>query len=438
MKQISFIIPLFNHLDVTRTMLASLVSSLPFNLDYEIIFVDDCSTDGTREWLRSLADERIQTLFNAVNLGYAKSNNLGAQLARGRLLGLLNNDLIFKSGWLEPILKIIEAKSNNAGIVGNVQYRVDNKKLDHAGFEINPRGQFSHIRDIPVGIGIDHYECLAVTGACVLIQKEEFVKVGGFDEFYINGCEDVDLCYKLRAQGRQIYVATQSRIEHHISLSRKHDALQNQRNSQRLYSKWHNEIVSELATRWLNLLELGPKAYQNLIDGKLSGDFLKNRDAAALRIAQCMVLREQYQWIRDLDEVNPNARLSEQYELKGLIRIDSMKAYLAEHAFEFAIRNCHSVRNFYVCGRKINAVVSGHMAITITVDQNQSKVFILRQGDANINIGIVDPILSGQSHSRFKVKVDYVDEENNYIGDASKSILITHFVIDDQKVGAIS
>ncbi len=419
-------------------MLASLVSSLPFNLDYEIIFVDDYSTDGTREWLRSLADERIQTLFNAVNLGYAKSNNLGAQLASGRILGLLNNDLIFKRGWLEPMIKIIEAQSNNAGIVGNVQYRADNQKLDHAGFEINPRGQFSHIRDIPVGLGSEDYECLAVTGACVLIQKEEFVKVGGFDESYINGCEDVDLCYKLRAQGKQIYIATQSRIEHHISLSRKHVTLQNQRNSQQLYSKWHNEIVNELAARWLNLLELGPKTYQNIIDGKLSDEFLKNRDAAALRIAQCMVLREEYQWKRDLDEVNPNARLSEQYELKGLIRIDSMKAYLAEHAFELALRNCHSVRNFYVCGRKINAEVSGHMAITITVDQNQSKVFILRQGDSNINIGIVDPILSGQSQSRFKVKVDYVDDENNYIEDANKSILITHFVIDDQKVGAIS
>ena len=419
-------------------MLASLVSSLPFNLDYEIIFVDDYSTDGTREWLRSLADERIQTLFNAVNLGYAKSNNLGAQLASGRILGLLNNDLIFKRGWLEPMIKIIEAQSNNAGIVGNVQYRADNQKLDHAGFEINPRGQFSHIRDIPVGLGSEDYECLAVTGACVLIQKEEFVKVGGFDESYINGCEDVDLCYKLRAQGRQIYVATQSRIEHHISLSRKHDTLQNQRNSQQLYSKWHNEIVNELAARWLNLLELGPKTYQNIIDGKLSDEFLKNRDAAALRIAQCMVLREEYQWKRDLDEVNPNARLSEQYDLKGLIRIDSMKAYLAEHAFELALRNCHSVRNFYVCGRKINAEVSGHMAITITVDHNQSKVFILRQGDSNINIGIVDPILSGQSQSRFKVKVDYVDDKNNYIEDANKSILITHFVIDDQKVGAIS
>ena len=419
-------------------MLASLVSSLPFNLDYEIIFVDDYSTDGTREWLRSLADERIQTLFNAVNLGYAKSNNLGAQLASGRILGLLNNDLIFKRGWLEPMIKIIEAQSNNAGIVGNVQYRADNQKLDHAGFEINPRGQFSHIRDIPVGLGSEDYECLAVTGACVLIQKEEFVKVGGFDESYINGCEDVDLCYKLRAQGKQIYIATQSRIEHHISLSRKHVTLQNQRNSQQLYSKWHNEIVNELAARWLNLLELGPKTYQNIIDGKLSDEFLKNRDAAALRIAQCMVLREEYQWKRDLDEVNPNARLSEQYELKGLIRIDSMKAYLAEHVFEVVIRNCHSVRNFYVCGRKINAEVSGHMAITITVDQNQSKVFILRQGDSNINIGIVDPILSGQSQSRFKVKVDYVDDENNYIEDANKSILITHFVIDDQKVGAIS
>jgi hypothetical protein len=62
----------------------------------------------------------------------------------------------------------------------------------------------------------------------------------------------------------------------------------------------------------------------------------------------------------------------------------------------------------------------------------------LPRGDATINLGIVDPILSGGDISRFKVRVDYVDEEGNYLEDAGKTTLITHFVVDGQTIGAIS
>ena len=71
-------------------------------------------------------------------------------LAKGRYLGLLNNDLLFEPGWLEPILAVFDDSLLNAGIVGNLQYRVADKALDHAGVVLMPCGKFDHIREAPV------------------------------------------------------------------------------------------------------------------------------------------------------------------------------------------------------------------------------------------------------------------------------------------------
>jgi GT2 family glycosyltransferase len=434
---ISFIVPLFNHLDESRAMLDSLVNSLAHDLDYEVILVDDYSTDGTREWLSTLHDRRIRIVLNPVNLGYAKSNNIGAQLATGKILGLLNNDLVFQSGWLEPMLWTLESSTLNAGLVGNIQERVADGEIDHAGILLNPRAQFVHAQNLPHHL-VDPIEFLAVTGACVLLHQSDFDLVGGFNESYLNGCEDIDLCFKLRALGKKIYLAPDSQIEHHVSLSRNRSLLQNQRNSQILFAKWRHEILDSLTRQWIGLLKAGELAYSNYIDGDLSERFLSDISAGALLIAQSMLLREEYQWMRALGQVDPNADLEERHKITGLIPIPTMKAYLAEHEFELSIANARAIRSFFVCGRKINAQVSGPMAITILVDDNQSKTYILPRGDATINLGIVDPILSGGDISRFKVRVDYVDEEGRYLTDAGKTTLITHFVVDGQTIGAIS
>ena len=418
-------------------MLDSLRNSLPDDLDYEIILVDDCSTDGTQKWLGTLHDPHARIVLNPTNLGYAKSNNIGAQLAAGRILGLLNNDLVFQSGWLEPMMQVLESSTLNAGLVGNIQYRVADSEVDHAGIQLNPRAQFVHVQDAPKN-SLDPIECLAVTGACVFIQKSDFDRVGGFDESYLNGCEDIDLCFKLRALGKKIYLAPDSHIEHHVSLSRNRTSIQNQRNSQILFAKWYREILDILTRQWIDLLEAGELAYGNYIDGDFTDEFLLDITAGAGLIAQSMLLREEYQWMRALGHDDPNANLENRFTITGLTPIPSSKIYLAEHEFELSVKNLQSVRSFFVCGRKINAQVSGPMAITILVDDNQSKTYILPRGDATINLGIVDPILSGGDISRFKVRVDYVDEEGLYLTDAGKTTLITHFVLDGQTIGAIS
>ena len=228
-------------------MLISLLASLPPGLDYEIILVDDFSTDGTRDWLATLSHPRIKVVLNPENLGYAASNNAGARLASGELLSLLNNDLLLAPGWLEPMAYVLRHPGLNAGLVGNVQYRVDDGQLDHAGVRLNRRGQFEHIQSLPHN-EVGYQRSLALTGACLLVRKNDFSRAGGFDEGFVNGCEDYDLGFKIRKTGKQLFVATTSRIRHHVSLSRNQNTLQDLRNSRRLYARWRSKIKLNLAS----------------------------------------------------------------------------------------------------------------------------------------------------------------------------------------------
>ena len=249
--KISFVVPLFNRIDLTREMLGSLTRSLPSGLDHEIILVDDASTDGTREWIGTLPSP-VRHILQEKNSGYARANNAGASMANGEVLALINNDLVFTKGWLEPMLDGLASLGPTAGVIGNLQHRVDDGSLDHAGIYFDAKGKPSHVRTPP-----SVWERLArplrpspaVTGACILIRSELWRELGGFDPAYVNGCEDVDLCLKARAKGRINAVALRSRVGHHISASpgRK---LRDEVNTYRLVSRWRPAIAALAAKAW--------------------------------------------------------------------------------------------------------------------------------------------------------------------------------------------
>jgi len=249
--QVSFIIPLYDCVALTQATIASLQATLPQGLEHEIILVDDGSTDGTRAWLATLR-EPFRVVLHERNQGYAAANNHGAAIARGDVLALLNNDLVLTPRWLEPMLDLHRRLGPTAGLVGNIQREVATGAIDHAGIFINSKGKPEHARTLPWWSwipGTRAQTVAMVTGACVLIDRGLWQRLGGFDEAYINGCEDVDLCLRARQDGRVNAVALRSTVYHHVSSSAGRKA-RNEQNTFRLTLRWQRELAAYAVRRW--------------------------------------------------------------------------------------------------------------------------------------------------------------------------------------------
>lgn len=415
MSSVSFVVPLFNHFAETREMLASLRASLPEGLNYEIILADDASTDGTAAWLKTLRDPQIQGVLSAENRGYAANNNAGARLARGELLALLNNDLLFEPGWLEPMLACLHSAELNAGAVGNIQVRVADGEVDHAGVVLTPAGQLHHLGAPP---DAPYAKALAVTGACLLLRKADFDAVGGFDEAFVNGCEDIDLCFKLRAAGKAIYLASNSRIRHHVSLSRKAHAAQDLRNSRRLFGRWRGEIKRALSEVWRGLLVAGPQAYADALEGDLAAEFAASPHTAARFIAESMLQREEAHWARELDQENTAGAC--RISTGGLRFSADHGGHVLDRSAEFVVEGLASVRNFFVCGRRIGDL---HPNAVLTIDVNGlQRLAVPLIPERNVNAGIVHPLWLPAQANRIRVTL-------------SGAMVVNHLVVDDWATG---
>ena len=242
---ISFIIPVHNCLALTRDCLKSLEQTVGDHR-WEAIIVDDCSTDGTGEFLASLPT-RYRVLRNETRQSYSVSNNRAAALARGEFLGFLNNDILLTPGWLEPMLAAFE-RFPDAGFVGNVQRNPRTGRYEHMGMVFSNRCHLCVGRHFPFKPFRGYTRWRAVAGACCLIRRAVFLQAGGFDETFVNGCEDMDLCLRLGQSGHQHYVANDSVIYHYVSSSEGRRDFE-QRNKQRLLERWAESVRRSLTPR---------------------------------------------------------------------------------------------------------------------------------------------------------------------------------------------
>lgn len=414
-------------------MLASLRASLPEGLAHEIIFVDDGSSDDTRGWLATLVEPGVRVHLNASNLGFARSCNAGVALAEGVLIGLLNNDLLFEPGWLEPMLAALDAPYLRAGLVGNVQFRVADGRLDHAGVRLNLQGQFEHVCVLP-SADREVVEVPAVTGACVLLRKADFDAVGGFDECYLNGAEDLDLCFKLRAVGHRIYLAPRSRIRHHVSLSRKQVTARDERNSQLLFARWRREIKRNLAARWAERLQPGCCDDEGAdLLGTLTPDFVATPHTAGLVIAEALLCQQERRWASLLDKQIEDDGLAARCCFTGFRHDSSQKAYALSETAELTVEALPSAINFHVCGCVQPLPAGRQVQLHLSINGIQHVQWVISPG-AQFNVGLPRPLLLNGAPNRFRLRAVLLDAQGAFCGNASSCVRISHFVVNGQTV----
>ncbi len=243
---VSIIMPVFNKLDLTRVCIASLHEQ-PTAESFEIIVVDNGSTDGTTEWLQAQQEaKRLKAVISGENLGFAQGCNAGAAVACGKYLLFLNNDMEVTPNWLDPLVTTLD-HDPRVGIVGakllfpdgTIQHggvavvEVHTERLTFGGIHLF----YKHDGDFP---GANRPQQMqVVTGACLLIRPEIFEAVGGFDAEYWNGNEDVDLCLKAGREGWLVVYRPECEIIHYESQSGPQRWAKVEHNLQVFMKKWH-------------------------------------------------------------------------------------------------------------------------------------------------------------------------------------------------------
>jgi len=192
--------------------------------DFEVIIVDNGSSDRGMDGLVQKSpnlDLRLERLTS--NLGFAAANNIGARIARGRWLALLNADAFPEPDWLEKLLQAAET-NREFGFFASRQLQADAPELlDGAGDAYHLSGlgwrRFYNLRSETYGLQME--EVFSPCGAAALYLRDDFLDAGGFDEDYFSYFEDVDLGFRLRLNGKRCLYVPQAVVRHVGSASTK-------------------------------------------------------------------------------------------------------------------------------------------------------------------------------------------------------------------------
>jgi GT2 family glycosyltransferase len=204
----------FNQLDETKKCFDSLERHT--RLPYELIVVDNASTDGTVEYLRDYAASRhhVKVVENVSNRGFAGGNNQGLALARGKYLLLINNDTVVTPLWLEDLIEIME-RHPDTGLVGPMSNYVGGLQLVKDVSYRDLFGLEAFAADRRERFCGDAPQVRHLSAFCLLVRRPVIERIGGLDEiFRIGNFEDNDFCLRAGLAGFDLRIAGGVFIHH--------------------------------------------------------------------------------------------------------------------------------------------------------------------------------------------------------------------------------
>jgi O-antigen biosynthesis protein len=225
-KSVSIIIPTRNKAGYLRACIASLFGETSYK-NFEVIVIDNGSSQADAlELLDELRRKpRVSVIENPGPFNFSAFNNQAAQKASGDVLLFLNNDIeLIEPDWLEEMLRW--ALLPQIGVVG-AKLLYPDRTIQHAGVVMGMEGHASHVfygqaegASGPFG-SVEWYRNLsAVTGACMMLRREVFENLGGFDEHYMLAFSDIELCLRSLAAGLRVMYTPFARLVHHEGRTR--------------------------------------------------------------------------------------------------------------------------------------------------------------------------------------------------------------------------
>lgn len=254
MIQLSIIIVNYNVQYFLEQCLISVQAACK-NISYEIIVVDNNSSDNSCIRTKELFFE-IKLIKNNENIGFAKANNIGVEQAKGKYILILNPDTVLPENCLDEVIAFADKKKNIGAIgtrfIDGTGNFLPECKRNMPTIEIASRKLMGDSkRYYASNIGEEEISKVEVlTGAFMLIKREVYIKVGGFDEDYFMFGEDIDLSYKLLNQGFQNYYYGKTTIIHYKGESTVKDKvyLNNFYGAMQIFYKKHfkSSVISNL------------------------------------------------------------------------------------------------------------------------------------------------------------------------------------------------
>jgi GT2 family glycosyltransferase len=210
----SIIIVTYNHRQYLNDCITSIKKQ---DYPYEIIIVDNCSTDGTIQFIKDFFPD-ITIIDSKKNKGYGAGNNLGFKYANGKYIVILNPDVIVQDSWLKNLISPL--KNRNRVITTS-------KILFFDGLKVNTFGNSNHFTGLTFtnGLGADPSKfhqmihTTGVSGACFALTRNSYTEIGGFDESFFLYNEDSDFSWRANIIGYDILAIPDSIIFHDYQLN---------------------------------------------------------------------------------------------------------------------------------------------------------------------------------------------------------------------------